>query len=158
MFLWSCLFVSRETYSSGSRYDSRGRQQQDSGYSSRDSYRHGGRTDDMRHDSAANQRRDNSTHAQSQQPGRDFRDRDERYDRQTNRSVPDRLCLKPFWHQRYCGSFTLPETDSGFLSCIEIGSRDPSPSPCIVNMFCIVQCSRVLDSNLSLYSNPSPSM
>ena len=100
MFLWSCLFVSRETYSSGDRYDSRGHQQQDSGYSSCDSYRHGGRKDDARHDSAANQRRDNSTHAQSQQPGRDFRDRDERYDRRSDRSVPDRL-ERPFGLGRY---------------------------------------------------------
>ena len=64
------------------------------------------------------------------------------------------------------GSFTLPETDSGtdsdsfgFRSYTETGRRDPSPSLCNVNMFCMVQHShRVWKPNLSLYLSPSPSM
>ena len=76
-------FTSREPYASTERsgnremYDGRGRQQQDTGYNNRDSYRHG-RNEDSRRDTTANQRRDSNT--QQQQPSRDFRDRDERYD------------------------------------------------------------------------------
>ena len=47
----------------------------------------------------------------------------------------------------------------GFLSYIEIGSRDPSPSLCTVNMLCIVQYShRVWNPSLSVYRSPSPAM
>ena len=53
------------------------------------------------------------------------------------KTVQKKLCLN--------GSFTLSETESdrdtnsGFLSLTEIGSRDPSLSLCNVNIFCTVQ-------------------
>ena len=47
----------------------------------------------------------------------------------------------------------------GFLSYTEMGSRDPSPSLCNVNMLCIVQCShQVWNSSLSVYPSHSPAM
>ena len=47
----------------------------------------------------------------------------------------------------------------GFLSYTEIGSRNPSPSLCNGNMFCIVQCSHwVWNPNPNPYLSPSPSM
>ena len=41
------------------------------------------------------------------------------------------------------GNFVSPEKwePCRFLSYAEMGSRDPSPSLCNVNMFCIKQCS-----------------
>ena len=43
------------------------------------------------------------------------------------------------------------ELGPGFLSFIEIRSRDVSPSLCNVNIFCLVQCSHwAWNSNLSL--------
>ena len=51
------------------------------------------------------------------------------------------------------------KTQTQFLSFTEIGSRDPSPSLCNVNMFCIIQCSHLVrNPNLSLYPSPSPAM
>ena len=59
------------------------------------------------------------------------------------KTVTVTTCLHVIAHL-HCRRRTRLRTQTEFLSCTEIGSRDLSRSLCNVNMFCIAQCSHEL--------------